>query len=420
VHDVAGRLGIPPQRCAVIGDIGIDVEAARAAGARGILVPTAATRRGGDRRRTRAGAGPARRRRPPAGGPAVKPHVLVARQDREGDVLLAGPAIRAIAAGARAGHAAVRAAGRAGGPGLLPGVDRVLVAHAGVDRRRAAARRPGPDRAPRRGRAGGGAGRGGRADLVSTRARCRWRCCCAWPACPGSARPRSITRARCSTCATVSPTMTPTRSSGRCRLAAAMGFSCPRATTGAWWCVPARLHRRPFGGGALRRRASRRRRWPARAWEPGRHAELADALLDRGTNVAVTGAPGERDLTAAVARAPRDGIADLGGRTSLRAARRRPRPRRRGRDRQHRPGAPRGGGRHSGRLAVRARPCPRPAGAPGASLTSCCSTRCFAPAAARVSARCRTTLACIASAPETCLPRWNRLMPARARWRAVA
>jgi HAD superfamily hydrolase (TIGR01662 family) len=45
VHDVAGRLGIPPQRCAVIGDIGIDVEAARAAGARGILVPTAATRR---------------------------------------------------------------------------------------------------------------------------------------------------------------------------------------------------------------------------------------------------------------------------------------------------------------------------------------------------------------------------------------
>jgi HAD superfamily hydrolase (TIGR01662 family) len=45
VHDVAGRLGISPARCAVIGDIGIDVEAARAAGARGILVPTAATRR---------------------------------------------------------------------------------------------------------------------------------------------------------------------------------------------------------------------------------------------------------------------------------------------------------------------------------------------------------------------------------------
>ena len=33
-----------PERCALIGDIGADVEAARAAGARPILVPTAATR----------------------------------------------------------------------------------------------------------------------------------------------------------------------------------------------------------------------------------------------------------------------------------------------------------------------------------------------------------------------------------------
>jgi histidinol-phosphate phosphatase family protein len=41
----AARLGVPPWRCAVIGDIGADVEAARAAGARGILVPTAQTRR---------------------------------------------------------------------------------------------------------------------------------------------------------------------------------------------------------------------------------------------------------------------------------------------------------------------------------------------------------------------------------------
>jgi histidinol-phosphate phosphatase family protein len=40
----AARLGIPPQRCAVVGDIGADVDAARAAGARGILVPTPRTR----------------------------------------------------------------------------------------------------------------------------------------------------------------------------------------------------------------------------------------------------------------------------------------------------------------------------------------------------------------------------------------
>lgn len=43
VHDVAERLGVAPQRCAVIGDIAADVEAAEAAGAWGILVPTERT-----------------------------------------------------------------------------------------------------------------------------------------------------------------------------------------------------------------------------------------------------------------------------------------------------------------------------------------------------------------------------------------
>ena len=40
----AARLGVDPARCVVIGDIGADVQAARAAGARGILVPTPVTR----------------------------------------------------------------------------------------------------------------------------------------------------------------------------------------------------------------------------------------------------------------------------------------------------------------------------------------------------------------------------------------
>ena len=44
VLQAAGRLGVAPERCAVIGDIGADVEAARAAGARGVLVPTPHTR----------------------------------------------------------------------------------------------------------------------------------------------------------------------------------------------------------------------------------------------------------------------------------------------------------------------------------------------------------------------------------------
>ncbi|MGI8674231.1 MAG: HAD-IIIA family hydrolase [Thermoleophilaceae bacterium] len=40
VLEAAGRLGVDPRRCVVVGDIGADVEAARAAGARGVLVPT--------------------------------------------------------------------------------------------------------------------------------------------------------------------------------------------------------------------------------------------------------------------------------------------------------------------------------------------------------------------------------------------
>jgi histidinol-phosphate phosphatase family protein len=39
----ASRLGVDPRDCAVIGDIGADVEAARAAGARAVLVPTPET-----------------------------------------------------------------------------------------------------------------------------------------------------------------------------------------------------------------------------------------------------------------------------------------------------------------------------------------------------------------------------------------
>jgi histidinol-phosphate phosphatase family protein len=41
----AQRLGADPRDCVVVGDIGADMEAARAAGARGILVPTPRTRR---------------------------------------------------------------------------------------------------------------------------------------------------------------------------------------------------------------------------------------------------------------------------------------------------------------------------------------------------------------------------------------
>jgi histidinol-phosphate phosphatase family protein len=44
VNRAARRLGVPVERCAVVGDIGSDVEAARRAGARALLVPTPMTR----------------------------------------------------------------------------------------------------------------------------------------------------------------------------------------------------------------------------------------------------------------------------------------------------------------------------------------------------------------------------------------
>lgn len=43
VLDAARRLGVAPAECVVVGDIGSDMGAARAAGARGVLVPTPVT-----------------------------------------------------------------------------------------------------------------------------------------------------------------------------------------------------------------------------------------------------------------------------------------------------------------------------------------------------------------------------------------
>jgi ADP-heptose:LPS heptosyltransferase len=58
---------------------------------------------------------------------------------------------------------------------------------------------------------------------------------------------------------------------------------------------------------------------PARAWAPGRHAALVALLVDAGRAVVVTGGPAERDLTAAVAGAGAgEAVVDLGGRTTLR------------------------------------------------------------------------------------------------------
>jgi len=56
----------------------------------------------------------------------VTPHVLVVRLDSAGDVLLTGPAVRAVAAGARRMTYLCGPRGRAAA-GLLPGVDHIVV-----------------------------------------------------------------------------------------------------------------------------------------------------------------------------------------------------------------------------------------------------------------------------------------------------
>jgi ADP-heptose:LPS heptosyltransferase len=58
---------------------------------------------------------------------------------------------------------------------------------------------------------------------------------------------------------------------------------------------------------------------PARAWAPERNAALVRALRDRGRRVVVTGGRAERGLTALVAGPPHPGVADLGGRLDLAA-----------------------------------------------------------------------------------------------------
>jgi ADP-heptose:LPS heptosyltransferase len=56
---------------------------------------------------------------------------------------------------------------------------------------------------------------------------------------------------------------------------------------------------------------------PARAWAPERCADLVAALVEQGMRVAVTGGPGERALTARVAGSVGERVRDLGGATTL-------------------------------------------------------------------------------------------------------
>ncbi|MBY8875762.1 HAD-IIIA family hydrolase, partial [Micromonospora sp. PLK6-60] len=133
VYAAAGALGTVPARCVLVGDIGADVIAAGAAGASAILVPTAVTRP------EEIDAAPTVARDLPAAADEIlrrmhalhptRPRrtgtVLVARSDSAGDVLVTGPAIRAVAAHA---HRVVLLCGPQGraAANLLPGIDHII------------------------------------------------------------------------------------------------------------------------------------------------------------------------------------------------------------------------------------------------------------------------------------------------------
>ncbi|MCW3845260.1 HAD-IIIA family hydrolase [Micromonospora yasonensis] len=135
VHAAARALGTTPGRCLMVGDIGRDMTAALAAGATAVLVPTPVTRpEEVDEAPAVAGDLPGavdeilRRMR------AVQPvvprtgragTVLVVRSDAAGDMLVTGPGIRAVAAGADRVVLLCGPRGRAAAE-LLPGVDEII------------------------------------------------------------------------------------------------------------------------------------------------------------------------------------------------------------------------------------------------------------------------------------------------------
>ena len=240
--------------------------------------------------------------------------VLLARLDNDGDVLLAGPAVRAVAAGASHVTLLCGPRGRAAAE-LLPGVDELIVHRAPwID--------PEPDPVDR----------AETLALVDELAKRRFDEAIVLTSFHQSPLPLALLLrlAGVPVIAATSEDYPGSLLDVRHRIAdevheverslslvGTLGYGLPNGDEGGL------AVRRPATGGAAGPRpyvvvhpgAS----VSARAWEPERHAQLVDALVRGGRRVVVTGSVGERALTARVAGAPRDGVTDLGGRTELRA-----------------------------------------------------------------------------------------------------
>ena len=244
----------------------------------------------------------------------MRPHVLVARLDSAGDVLLTGPAVRAVAAGARRVTFLCGRRGRAAAE-LLPGVD-AIVEHTA----------PWIDPEP---------------DPVSPEATLALVEELAGLELDQAVLPTSFHQsplplalllrlARVPTIAAISEDYPGSLLDVRhvpgeegheveraLSLVRALGYVLPDGDDGRLAVErPRRREGSPAGPGpyvVVHPGAS----VPARAWPRERHAALVEALVERGRRVVVTGGADETDLTAAVAGGARGDVLDLGGRTDL-------------------------------------------------------------------------------------------------------
>jgi ADP-heptose:LPS heptosyltransferase len=240
----------------------------------------------------------------------MKPHVLAVRLDSEGDVLLTGPAIRALAAGAREVTLLCGPRGRQAAD-LLAGVDRVLVHHASwID--------PEPEPLDR-GRTLALADRLSELDIDEA---------VVFTSFHQSALPTAmlLRLAGIPTIAAISEDYPGSLLDVRHRvvddiheverslsLAATLGYRLPAGDDG-------RLHVKRSGSTTVPGRyvvVHPGTSVPARAWPRDLHRRLVDRLVEGGRRVVVTGGPTERALTASVAGAPRPAVVDLGGRTDF-------------------------------------------------------------------------------------------------------
>ncbi|MGI5150191.1 HAD-IIIA family hydrolase [Plantactinospora sp. CA-294935] len=333
VAAAARALGTDPRRCAMIGDIGRDMTAAVAAGAAGILVPTPVTRPeevaaapsvAADladavdqllRRQALLRAAPATGRLSTAAWRAggQRGTVLVARSDSAGDVLVTGPAIRAVAAGADRVVMLCGPRGRAAAR-LLPGVDELIEwPLPWID----------PAPAPVQPEA--------MRELTARLAAVGADQALIFTSFHQSALPLALLlrMAGVPLVGAISDDYPGSLLDLRHRvpagmpeperalsLAAAAGFELPAGDEPTLRLRADVLPARPpvdvrTGYLVVHPGAS----VPARACPPGRCADIVAALTHAGHRVLVTGGPGERDLTAQVAAA--GGGIDLGGRTSL-------------------------------------------------------------------------------------------------------